>query len=345
MLLVLLALLAACRSSASAPSEPDRPRGSEGIERERPAAASSAAAPPSTEPPAGTHQAGALAITILSTTDAPVGQGEWGFAALVEVDGHRILFDTGARPKTVLLNAEALGIELTGIPTVVLSHHHGDHVGGLLALRRAVVDRAPEALATVHVAEGIWAPRRRGSGEAATRELNDMLAIRPAFEAMGGTFVTHAAPAELAPGVWVTGPVPRVHPERNWSGTRRIEGPQGWEEDTLPESQALVIDTPEGLVVLSGCGHAGIVNIVTHARRVIRAAPVRAAVGGFHLMDASAEHLGWTGQQLREAELQELLGAHCTGRTAVRRFRDEVVPPGSRSVELGVGGRFALGGA
>lgn len=339
-----LLLLGACRASVPAPEPAATATATTAAPPERPRAASpSAIVPP---PPASTaasdHQVHALTITVLSTTKAPVGEGEWGFAALVEADGQRILFDTGAKPHTVRHNAEALGLALHSIPTVVLSHHHGDHVGGLLALRRAVSERAPEALATVHVAEGMWAPRRRGTKP---REINDMLAIRPAFEATGGTFVTHAAPAELAPGVWVTGPVPRVHPERNWSGSRRLQAADGWGEDTLPESQALVIDTPEGLVVLSGCGHAGIVNIVTHARQRIRAAPVRAAMGGFHLKDASAEHLAWTGERLREVELREFLGAHCTGAAAVRRFGAEVVPPEGRAAELGVGGRFTLGGA
>ena len=65
------------------------------------------------------------------------GIGEWGFAAVVEVDGHRILFDTGARPDTVLNNAKELGVDLSNITDVVLSHNHADHTGGLMTLRRA----------------------------------------------------------------------------------------------------------------------------------------------------------------------------------------------------------------
>ena len=78
----------------------------------------------------------ALRITILSTMLAD-GQelGEWGFAALVEVDGHQILFDTGKHTDVVLKNAQTLGINLSAIPEVVLSHSHSDHVGGLLTLR------------------------------------------------------------------------------------------------------------------------------------------------------------------------------------------------------------------
>jgi 7,8-dihydropterin-6-yl-methyl-4-(beta-D-ribofuranosyl)aminobenzene 5'-phosphate synthase len=289
--------------------------------------------------PSSDHRVDALAITVLSTTHAPVGEGEWGFSALVEADGQRILFDTGKAPETVLHNAETLGIDLTTIPIVVLSHHHDDHVGGFMTLRRAVAERAPGALATAHVAAGIFASRRRAPKP---DEINLMVAARPEFEATGGTFVVHDGPGEILPGVWVTGPVPRVHPERNWGGNRLIEGAEGWVEDTLPEGQELVIDTDEGLVVLSGCGHAGVVNIVTHARAKIRQAPLRAAVGGFHLMDATPAHIEWTGERLREVGLQELLAAHCTGEAAIRHFGAHVVPEGARAVELGVGGRFSL---
>lgn len=328
---MLALLLAACRSPT--PSEPAQ----SGAAAPEPVATSPS---PARSPTAASgHRVQALVITVLSTTKAPVGTGEWGFSALVEADGHRLLFDTGAKPDTVLHNAAVLGVDLATIPMVVLSHHHDDHVGGLMTLRTAVAERTPAALATAHVAAGMFTPRRRGT---APRELNTMIGVRPAFEASGGAFVVHDRPAEIAPGVWVTGPVPRVHPEHNWSGARMIEGPEGWVEDTLLEGQELVIDTDEGLVVLSGCGHAGVVNIVAHARSTIRSAPLRAAVGGFHLMDATPAQIEWTGEQLRAVGLQELYAAHCTGDAAIEHFGAQVVPAGGRAVELGVGGQLRL---
>jgi 7,8-dihydropterin-6-yl-methyl-4-(beta-D-ribofuranosyl)aminobenzene 5'-phosphate synthase len=85
-----------------------------------------------------------LKITTLSTMLTEFqGVGEWGFAALVEVDGKTILFDTGWRPETVRQNAEELGIDLSTVDTVVLSHNHADHTGGLVTLRRS--QRAPRA--------------------------------------------------------------------------------------------------------------------------------------------------------------------------------------------------------
>jgi 7,8-dihydropterin-6-yl-methyl-4-(beta-D-ribofuranosyl)aminobenzene 5'-phosphate synthase len=81
---------------------------------------------------------------------------------------------------------------------------------------------------------------------------------------------------------------------------------------------------------------------VTHARAKIRQAPVRAAVGGLHLLDSTPEHIAWTGDRLREVGLQELLAAHCTGTPAIEHFGAHVVPEGKRALELGVGGTFVL---
>src|SRR5689334_9012911 len=93
-------------------------------------------------------------VTVLSTmlTDSQ-GIGEWGFAALVETGGRRILFDTGARPDTVWKNVQELKLDLSTITDVILSHNHGDHTGGLLTLRRELAKKNPKALTKAHVAE------------------------------------------------------------------------------------------------------------------------------------------------------------------------------------------------
>src|SRR5580692_5082739 len=96
-----------------------------------------------------------LKVTVLSTMLADQGIGEWGFAALVEADGRQLLIDTGHRPDTVLLNARELGIDLSHVPTVVLTHFHGDHIGGLLSLRSEMQSHDPSALSVAHVATGI----------------------------------------------------------------------------------------------------------------------------------------------------------------------------------------------
>jgi 7,8-dihydropterin-6-yl-methyl-4-(beta-D-ribofuranosyl)aminobenzene 5'-phosphate synthase len=261
---------------------------------------------------------GSVRVTILSTMLADTkGIGEWGFAALVEADGRRLLFDTGARPETVLANARELGVDLANVTDVVLSHHHGDHTGGLLALRRELMKVNPAALSRCFVGRGIFLPRPGDDG----REANDTIALKGPYEATGGRFEEVARPTEVFPGAWLTGPVPRTHPERNWSGRGKVRTAEGPVEDTIPEDMALVLDTEKGLVVVTGCGHAGVVNILEHARASVRPAAVHAVVGGLHLFAADEATLDWSAGRMKAMGVGHLLGAHCTGVEAVYSLR------------------------
>lgn len=281
----------------------------------------------------------AAQVTVLSTMLAESrGIGEWGFAALLEVDGHRFLIDTGARPETVLRNSEELGIDLSTITDVLLTHNHGDHTGGLVVLRRELAKKNPQALRRVHVAPGIFAVRVQSDG----REGDGLLPLRRDYEALGGTFVEHAKPTELAAGVWFTGPVPRRHPERNWGGGLRVRTPSGLVEDTVAEDSSIVVDTAVGSVVITGCGHAGIVNILEHVREFRAPSTVYAVIGGLHLFSAADEHLDWTGTKLREFGVKHLLGAHCTGIEAVFRLRNFLGLTRQTAVVAAVGASFSL---
>ena len=282
-----------------------------------------------------------LKITILSTMLADGDElGEWGFAALVEADGRRILFDTGEHTDVVLKNARSLGLDLSTVPDVVLSHAHSDHVGGFLTLRRSVVAKAPLGLARTHVGEGMFYPRTTGVPRV---EGNPMIAIKGAYEETGGAFVVHGKPVQLFPGVWLTGPVPRKYPERNWSGRGQVTTPAGVVEDRVPEDMALVLDTEQGLVVLTGCGHAGVVNTVEHARSVVRPTRVHALIGGVHLFNAKEQTLSWTAEKLRGFGIDHLLGAHCTGIEVVYRLRSDLGLDRARAVVAAVGAKFELG--
>lgn len=283
-----------------------------------------------------------LKVTVLSTMLAGNlggGIGEWGFAALLEADGQRLLIDTGERAETVLRNAAELGIDLSGVPDVVITHNHEDHTGGFLTLRRELAKKNPQALARAHVAKGIFLSRLAADGH----DTNGLLPIKAPYEALGGVFIEHAGPAQLLPSVWLTGPVPRPYPERNWSGPLQLQTPTGPVEDTIPEDASVVIEAVDGLVVISGCGHAGIINTLEYARRVVRTMPILAAIGGFHLFAADDTQLDWTGKKLREFGLKYLLGAHCTGIEAVYRLRASVGLSRNTAVVSAVGASFTLG--
>jgi 7,8-dihydropterin-6-yl-methyl-4-(beta-D-ribofuranosyl)aminobenzene 5'-phosphate synthase len=267
-----------------------------------------------------------LKITILSTMLADDGLGEWGFSALVETDGHKILFDTGARPNTVLENAKELKIDLSEVQDVVLSHFHDDHTTGLMTLRREFMKKNPTSLSRVHVAKGIFLERRpkQGSSQAAIGDTNPMIAMKKDFEASGGKFIEHDKTDEIFPGVWLTGPVPRTFPEKNYAPGIEVKEDGKWVEDNVPDDQSLIFNTDRGLVLLAGCGHSGIINTLTYARKEIRPAPIDAAIGGFHLFNASDETLDWTAGKLKEFQTAQLMGAHCTGIESVYHLRQKL---------------------
>jgi 7,8-dihydropterin-6-yl-methyl-4-(beta-D-ribofuranosyl)aminobenzene 5'-phosphate synthase len=287
----------------------------------------------------------ALKVTVLSTMLADQGFGEWGYAALVEADGHGFLFDTGANPDTVLKNAKALGIDLSRVEDVVISHNHDDHTGGLLALRRALMAQNPLALSRAHVSANIFVPRLKADGS----DDNGLTPKRAEYERLGGRFILHDGPVELAPGIWFTGPVPRIHPETNWhTDGLHIHTAAGDVTDNVPEDAALVFVTGEGLVVLTGCGHAGIVNISEYARKIAGSGisgsrPVFAVIGGLHLFAKSDAVVDWTGAQLRRLGVRYLLAGHCTGIEATWRLRQALHLTRKTAPVSSVGSSFTLG--
>jgi 7,8-dihydropterin-6-yl-methyl-4-(beta-D-ribofuranosyl)aminobenzene 5'-phosphate synthase len=269
---------------------------------------------------------------------ADAGVGEWGYAALVQVDGRKFLFDTGARPETVLRNAQEMGLDLSDVTDVIISHNQIDHTAGLLTLRRELSAVNPAAMSRVHVARGAFWSRPNAQGG----ERNSLVMLRADYESTGGVFIEHDGPTELAPGVWFTGPVPRVHPERNF-GAGQVRSPQGLIEDNVPDDASLVFNTGSGLVVLAGCSHAGIVNIATYARTILAEPRVHGIVGGLHLFSASDEVLDWTGNQLRQFGVEYFLAGHCTGIEATYRLRELLGLTRRNAVVSAVGSSFTLG--
>jgi 7,8-dihydropterin-6-yl-methyl-4-(beta-D-ribofuranosyl)aminobenzene 5'-phosphate synthase len=278
------------------------------------------AAPVAAQPAASGHKVTSLEIRILSTMLADEGFGEWGFAALVEVDGRRLLFDTGANDDTVQRNLKVMGLDLSDVEIVILSHNHDDHTTGLLPLRRQFAAKSPKALGQVYAGTGIFWPRIAANGHVSDR----MSRIKRDYEATGGSIIDVSKPTEILPGVWLTGPVSRVHDERNWSNVGKVRGPSGDVEDTVPEDMTLVFQTDKGLVYLFGCGHAGVINTLAHTRKSIDPSPVKAVIGGLHLFAADDAHLAWTAGQLKAYGVQQLVGAHCTGIESVYRIRELV---------------------
>ena len=273
---------------------------------------------------------------VLATT-----KGEWSFAAWIEVGERAFLFDTGWSPRNVIYNAEVLGIDLSRAEDLILSHHHLDHTGGLETLRKELTQRNPKALSRIHVAEGIF-NSRPGPNDV---ERNPMVGRKAVLEALGSTFIVYSETAEIAPQVWVTGPVPRLHPEKNYpqSSASVVQMKGKKIHDIIHESQALIVVTSVGPVVVSGCGHAGLINTLDYVRTKISDQPPQAAIGGFHLFGASDETLRWTSEALGKMKLGHFLGSHCTGFECVHNVRQYGGLDRYRARVGAVGTRFVSG--
>lgn len=284
-----------------------------------------------------------MTVTILSSNLADGATvGEWGFSALVEVDGRCVLFDAGRHPDTVLRNAEALGVDLSCATDVVLSHFHFDHTSGLVPLLEDLRAKSPDAMRRIHVAQGFFLSRRvpNATGD---EERNEMIAMRETLQAAGAEFIEHLEPTEISPAVWVTGPVERRHPEKNYPPQVRVNIVGEWVEDYVPDSQGLTIVTENGPIVLLGCGHSGAVNLLEQVRRSIQDQSIHALMGGMHLFAADDQTLGWTTDRLREIGLGHLMAGHCTGIEPLMRLRTGLNLSRETAVVGAVGSRFVYG--
>ena len=143
-------------------------------------------------------------IAILSTMLFDTYIGEWGFSAIIEADGKRILFDTGSREKTVLENARELKINLENIDNFFLSHNYKDRTGGLKTLR----ENYPTSFSIAHIGKGIFYPRPNPSGIE-----HYILDNKNKLELLGVNFKTHINSSEVMPDLWTTGQIPRKYDE------------------------------------------------------------------------------------------------------------------------------------
>jgi len=282
-------------------------------------------------------------VTVLSSNLANGATvGEWGLSALVEVDGNCILFDAGRYPDTVIRNAAVLNVDLSCVSDVVFSHFHFDHTTGLLPLLDNLREINPDAIQRIHVAAGFFSSRRRANSDS-DAESNQMIALRDSIEAQGVEFLIHAEATEIFPAVWVSGPVERRHLEQNYSANLNVAMDGEWVRDFVPESQALVVRTDEGPIVLLGCGHSGVVNALEHIQDTIQDEAVHALMGGLHLFAASDETLEWTAARLLEIGVENLMAGHCTGIEPLMRLRAGLNLDRSTAVVGAVGSSFVLG--
>jgi 7,8-dihydropterin-6-yl-methyl-4-(beta-D-ribofuranosyl)aminobenzene 5'-phosphate synthase len=243
-------------------------------------------------------------------------RAEHGFSALVSVRRGEttttLLFDTGLSPDAMVTNADRLGVDLGEVQAVVLSHGHFDHAGGLAGLAGK---RGTRALPMV-LHPYVWTRRRLAVPGSPVQELPTL--SRRALAAEGFDVVERREPSLLVDGsVLLTGEVDRTTDfEHGMPPAHQAWDGSTWEHDPLViDDQALVVHLRDsGLVVLTGCGHAGAINIIRHAQRLTGVPQLHALVGGLHLSGrAFAPVIAPTVDALRSARPRLLVPGHCTG--------------------------------
>ncbi len=255
-------------------------------------------------------------------TTVPGLIAEHGFAALVTTRRgdrtHTLLFDTGVSPDGLAQNLERLDLDASAIEALVLSHGHFDHAGGFPGLSR--LRRRQGLPITVH--PQVWSKRRvaiPGLPEWHLPVLN-----RRSLEDEGFEVVERRQPSLLFDeSVLVTGEVDRTTEFETGMPFHEALGEHGWEPDPLVlDDQALVVDVRgRGLVVLTGCGHAGAVNICRHAQRLTGVDRLAGLLGGFHLSGPAFEPIiGPTVDALGAMGPEVIVPAHCTGWKAQHRL-------------------------
>lgn len=249
--------------------------------------------------------------------DTPAGmRAEHGFAALVTVrrgaTTTTLLFDTGLSPDAMVVNADRLGVDLGAVQAVVLSHGHFDHAGGLagLAGRRGVRSMPM----VVHPL--VWTRRRLAVPGREPVELPTL--SKRALEGEGLAVIERRDPSVLVDGcVLITGEVDRTTEyERGMPPAHQAWTGSAWQHDPLVlDDQALIVQVRgHGLLVLTGCGHAGVINIVRHAMRLTGVDRLHALLGGLHLSGPAFEAtIAPTVDALRTLNPSLVVAGHCTG--------------------------------
>jgi 7,8-dihydropterin-6-yl-methyl-4-(beta-D-ribofuranosyl)aminobenzene 5'-phosphate synthase len=254
-----------------------------------------------------------IRITTLSENTANYGfLGEWGLSILVEADGVQVLMDTGLS-FTAAHNARTMGLDLTTIDRIVLSHGHADHTGGL----RDVLNLKGEVEVIAH--PDIWADKytRRAPG---TERKIILPFSREELEGLGARFNLTREPVHITDHIMTTGEIPMTNDYEAVDSHLFVREGDEFKPDPLADDLALVINADFGLVVILGCAHRGLVNTIRHAQNLTGQEMVYAVIGGTHLIGASEERMEKTIADLSEIGIQRLGVSHCTGFPASARL-------------------------
>ena len=258
-------------------------------------------------------------ITLLILVDIEAKDGleaEHGFALWLEVDGQKILFYTGQKD-ALINNGNQLGIDLETASTLVLSHGHYDHTGGLadvLSCNRQikVYCHAAAFLPRYSMIDGVARPVKM-----TTRAMTSIASL--AEEKM--EWVTKSR--ILSNSVGITGEIPRELAFETTGGAFYFDQ-DGKRTDAIVDDMALWVKSRHGLIIGIGCCHAGIINTINHIKKLSGIDKIHTIIGGLHLTNADDKRLEKTVEQLSKENIKNLITCHCTGEKAHKLLSDKL---------------------
>jgi len=255
-----------------------------------------------------------ITTLVENTSNHPPLLAEHGLAFWIEYGSHNILFDSGAS-HIIQANAAVLGIDLTQTQAIVLSHGHYDHTGGLMR----ILDQAPHA--SVYLHPDALQPRFSCHNDKPPRPVGmpNLTAMHLRQQKKNHQLHWTTQPQQVCPGLWVTGPVPRVTDFEDTGGPFFLDAARN-QPDPILDDQALFFQSTQGLVVLLGCAHAGVVNTLDYIKNLTGHKHCFTMVGGMHLGAASPQRIHNTIEAMRAYQPARIGPAHCTGTHATAQL-------------------------
>ena len=248
---------------------------------------------------------------------------------------HTVLFDTGPEEYAFERNVTRLGADIGTVESIVLSHGHWDHAGAMLLALNMMRSRNGGRKIPFYAHPGMFHSRAVKLPNGTIRRMEDVPSVQD-LTAFGAEVIATKEPRALHDDMFfVSGEIPRVTPyERGYPGQVRLMADgQSWEPDELlMDERFLAINVAgKGMVVLSACSHAGIVNVLTHARDSFSGVPLHAVMGGLHLSGPNEAVIPQTVEGLRAFDLKTIAAGHCTGWRAMtalaNAFGDKILAP------------------